>query len=363
MEAIIFILGESDSGTAMHGKKLCNLLCKELGYRCVDTDDSFRGTITTAHTTERTKCKHIRLVREDCESIPLFPLAFRLVTDAGLRGEHLDESKLHKGKWDEKESYQRDWEKSGSSIEQERDGRQQHLQCHQVILNCADGLEVNLQIIKESITSAECLERIEVSVRELFAKDASGHDYWHSIRVFRNACKISMTEECDWEVVALAALLHDADDRKLFRTENCANARRIMKACGVAVKVQEKVIHTISMVSFQGRDTKRPDTMEGKIVQDADRLDAIGALGIARVFAYGGSCGRSIYDPQVPPRMDLSEQGYKSYRGTSVNHFYEKLFLLKGLMNTAAAKKIAEKRDGYMKDFMDEFLGEWSGMR
>lgn len=202
------------------------------------------------------------------------------------------------------------------------------------------------------------IKRIEL----LFADDFSGHDFRHSIRVYRNACLIAESEKCDKEVVSLAALLHDADDVKLFHTENYANAKRIMTEAGIDADIQERVIDAISTVSFKGTDTKTPSSIEGKIVQDADRLDAIGAIGIARAFAFGGSKGREMYNPEEKPAVNMSEEEYRSSEGTTINHFYEKLFLLKNMMNTKTAQRLAEKRDAFMHEFVDEFLEEWNGL-
>ncbi|HJJ31641.1 MAG TPA: HD domain-containing protein [Methanocorpusculum sp.] len=205
------------------------------------------------------------------------------------------------------------------------------------------------------------IDSITRKIERLFAGDSSGHDFYHSIRVYKNACLIAETEECDKEIVAIAALLHDADDVKLFHTENYANAREIMTGEGIADDIQERVIDAISTVSFKGTDTVTPASIEGKIVQDADRLDALGAVGIARAFAFGGSRGRSMYDPAEKPAMQMSEEEYRSREGTTINHFYEKLFLLKNMMNTKTAQRLAEKRDAFMHEFVDEFLEEWNG--
>ena len=201
------------------------------------------------------------------------------------------------------------------------------------------------------------------SMKEIFEHDYSGHDFWHSMRVYKNAMRIAEEETCNQSVVMLGSLLHDVDDKKLFQTENYANARKIMKLCNVNESTSETVIEAIRTVSFQGNDSVIPRTIEGKIIQDADRLDAIGAIGIARTFAFGGSRGRNIYDPTIQPRMELAECDYKTYEGTTVNHFYEKLFLLKDRMNTETAKKIAEQRDRFMHQFIDEFYKEWNGNR
>lgn len=198
-------------------------------------------------------------------------------------------------------------------------------------------------------------------LQTLFADDVSGHDFMHTMRVYQNACRIAETETCDKEVVALAALLHDADDSKLFQTTGYANARAVMREEGIAEDVQNRVISAISTVSFKGTGTQIPDTIEGRIVQDADRLDAIGAVGIARAFAFGASRGRKMYDPAEKPAEHMSESEYRTHKSTTINHFYEKLFLLKEMMNTRYAREIAEDRDAFMHRFVDEFLSEWNG--
>lgn len=200
-------------------------------------------------------------------------------------------------------------------------------------------------------------------IEKLFADDFSGHDYWHTFRVYQNAMLIAKEESCDMEVVLLGALLHDVDDGKLFQTEDYANARKILAKLHTKEETVRQIIEVISQVSFKGKDTVTPTTIEGKIVQDADRLDAIGAIGAARTFAYGGSKGRSIHDPNIQPIMDMSAEEYRNYKSTSINHFYEKLFLLKDRMNTETGKRIAMERDRFMHVFVDEFLGEWNGRR
>ena len=173
-------------------------------------------------------------------------------------------------------------------------------------------------------------------IEDLFRKDSGGHDADHSIRVYKNALRIAKDEpSCDIQIVALAALLHDADDHKLFRTKNNANARRFLEEQQVEEEQIEVICGTINAVSFSRNKEKRPDTLEAKIVQDADRLDAIGAIGIARTFAFGGEHGRPLKD--------------------SIQHFYSKLLLLKDLMNTEAAKRMAQDRH----EFLELFLKKW----
>ena len=204
-------------------------------------------------------------------------------------------------------------------------------------------------------------ETLLTRVKNLFSGDASGHDFYHTLRVYRTAMAIAREENCNWEIVMLGALLHDADDKKLFATENYANARRLLQEYGASPEVTRQVIGVISTVSFG--EGKIPDTIEGKIVQDADRLDAMGAVGIARTFAYGGSRGLPIHDPEIPPQMGMTPEQYRSHKGTSVNHFYEKLLTLKDTLHTQAAKEIAQKRHRFMEAFLQEFLAQWDGQR
>ena len=201
-------------------------------------------------------------------------------------------------------------------------------------------------------------------IKEIFQNDFSGHDFFHSMRVYRTAMKIAQAEHADLEVVALAALLHDVDDRKLspMTAEKKENAVTFMRSQNVPESEIRKVCTIIDEVSFKGTDSVRPSTPEGKCVQDADRLDALGAIGIARTFAYGGSHNRAIYDPELPPQTAMNQAQYYSSNSTSLNHFYEKLFLLEDMMNTETGKAIARKRTQYMQEFVEEFLSEWDGL-
>ncbi len=180
------------------------------------------------------------------------------------------------------------------------------------------------------------IEAAKVYIEELFASNAGGHDAAHTLRVYRNAMLLAdCLPDCDRGIAALAALLHDADDHKLFDTVDNANARAFLDKHDIDGETVEAVISAVNSVSFSKNRDKKPESIEGRIVQDADRLDALGAIGIARTFSYGGKHGRSMED--------------------SILHFQEKLLLLKDMMNTATAVKLAEKRH----DFMVEFLKEW----
>ena len=204
-------------------------------------------------------------------------------------------------------------------------------------------------------------ESIERAVAGLFTGDSSGHDIFHTKRVHDMSVTIQKKEGGDIDVIRLASLLHDADDRKLFNSVNYQNARKIMSEYDIYSETQEKVVKIISQISFKGKDSVIPDTLEGKIVQDADRLDAIGAVGIGRAFAYGGKAGRKMYDPDESFKDGMSEDEYFRNQGTTINHFYEKLLLLKDMMNTSEGKRIAEHRHTFMENFLKEFYSEWNG--
>lgn len=204
-------------------------------------------------------------------------------------------------------------------------------------------------------------ERAQDFVKEVFSEDFSGHDVYHTMRVHNIACTICSKEGGDMDTVRLAALLHDVDDRKLFGDNGYANAHRFMDSEGIDGKTQDMICDIISQISFKGRDSVVPDSLEGRIVQDADRLDAIGAIGIGRAFAYGGSRGRAMHIPGESYCKDMDEQQYFANEGTTINHFYEKLLLLKDMMNTDTARSIAETRHEYMLAFLSEFLEEWDG--
>ena len=187
---------------------------------------------------------------------------------------------------------------------------------------------------------------------------------YESMRVYRLAMQIAEQENADMLIVQLAALLHDVDDVKLSPEthDTKKNAVRYMKNSGVDDKVIASVCKIIDEVSFVGTDSVVPSTLEGKCVQDADRLDAIGAIGIARTFAYGGSKGRRIHDPDIKPMTNMNKADYnQNHNSTSINHFYEKLLLLKDMMNTETAKKMAMHRQAVMKEYLVEFMAEWEG--
>lgn len=183
------------------------------------------------------------------------------------------------------------------------------------------------------------IEAAKEYIKELFSGNAGGHDASHTMRVYQNALLIAKDENpCNMEIVSLAAMLHDADDHKLFHTENNSNARQFLASQKLDEELIEQIIRAINSVSFSRNRGRKPETIEGMIVQDADRLDAIGAIGIARTFAYGGEHGRSLE--------------------SSVQHFHDKLLLLKEEMNTEAARKLAEDRHRFMEQFLLEYQKE-----
>ena len=199
-----------------------------------------------------------------------------------------------------------------------------------------------------------------------FSSDSSGHDWWHIYRVWKNAITICEhdAQQADAFIVQLAALLHDLDDWKFNDSgdETPLRAKAWLDSLSIDRSITDAVCHIITHISYKGADVEnKMDSLEGFIVQDADRLDAIGAIGIARAFAYGGYKDRPMYDPGTPPQLHQTFEQYKNSNSATINHFYEKLLLLKDMMNTPAAKRIAQQRHEYMEQFLDQFMNEWEG--
>ena len=211
---------------------------------------------------------------------------------------------------------------------------------------------------------SKLIEKTQDYVRVKFESEYSGHDYFHTLRVFKMATRIAEREGADIAIVQLAALLHDVDDRKLSPEtyQNQANARNFLVSNGVDYDTVERICKIIREISFGANDSV-PATIEGQCVQDADRLDAIGAIGIARAFAYGGNHNRLMYHPEIKPNLNMSKEEYRKSESTTINHFYEKLFTLTALMNTQTAIQIARARETYMQEFVSEFMDEWEGVR
>ena len=199
------------------------------------------------------------------------------------------------------------------------------------------------------------------ALRTDYKNEFSGHDFWHLIRVYKTATELAVQEGADLFTVQLAALLHDVDDVKLSPEthEELSNAVSRLKEYHVEDAVITKVCDVIRQVSFKGKDTVKPSTMEAMCVQDADRLDAMGAIGIARTFAFGGNHNIPIYDPEIVPMEEMSKEDYINRPTTSVNHFYEKLLRLSAYMNTKTAKRMAAHREAFMREYLREFFSEW----
>lgn len=202
-------------------------------------------------------------------------------------------------------------------------------------------------------------------VKELFKNEYSGHDYFHTLRVYKLAKEIAEIEKANLYIVSLVSLLHDVDDIKLSpnTNKNKDNARKFLENNNVKKEVIDFICDVIGEISYKGKDTVPGKTLEARVVQDADRLDALGAIGIARAFAYGGHHNRVMYDPDILPNLDMTEVEYRNHISTTINHFYEKLFNLKDLMNTETARKIAIDREKYMKEYIERFTKEWDGLK
>ena len=210
---------------------------------------------------------------------------------------------------------------------------------------------------------ASLVDRVAAHVKARFASEGSGHDWYHIHRVWKLARQIGEAEGADAQVTALGALLHDIADWKFHGGDDTVGPReaeRLLVQEGAPRSIIEAVVAIVAAVSFKGAGVRNEmRSLEGQCVQDADRLDAIGAIGIARCFAYGGHDGRLIHDPEVAPVAHQTAAAYKAARGSSINHFHEKLLLLKDRMNTASGRALAEERHRYMEDFVSQFLREW----
>ena len=207
------------------------------------------------------------------------------------------------------------------------------------------------------ITQVENLVKIEMD------KDASGHDWYHVDRVRKMALFLSEKEGIGYSrMIELAALLHDISDSKFNKSKQEGKEKLdgFLNCLSIDRKEKDHIIAIIATVGFKGGNGDPPKSIEARIVQDADRLDAIGALGIARTFAYGGHAGSPIYDPTLPVRENMTEEEYRKNNASSIHHFYEKLLKIKDLLHTDSARKMAEERHLFMKNFLQEFYKEWN---
>lgn len=206
------------------------------------------------------------------------------------------------------------------------------------------------------------IEKTQNFVRKTLENAEGGHDWWHIHRVWVNAKSIAKTENADLLVIELAALLHDIADSKFHHGDEeigPETAGRFLKSLPIATATITHVQQIIRHISFKaGFDQKTFHSKELEIVQDADRLDAIGAIGIARAFSYGGFKGREIYNPEIEPNLNMSKEEYKTSTAPTINHFYEKLLLLKDKMNTPTGKMLAEKRHHFMETYLEQFYAE-----
>ena len=215
-------------------------------------------------------------------------------------------------------------------------------------MNNPDLISTTIAFVKQQLTGAE-----------------GGHDWFHIERVYRNSLLIAQSETCDETVVKLGALLHDIADSKFHNGDETIGpkvARTFLESQNVAETIIVHVLNIIENISFKGGNfEKKFHSKELEIVQDADRLDAIGAIGIARTFNYGGFKNRPLYNPNIAPNLHMSKEEYKTSEAPTINHFYEKLLLLKDKMNTETGKQLALERHHFMEHFLSQFYAEWDG--
>lgn len=205
--------------------------------------------------------------------------------------------------------------------------------------------------------------KISNEIKKQFDKDSSGHDWFHIERVYKNTLLIQKKEGGDAEIVSLLAILHDISDHKMnggILNHGSHVARELMEKLKIDAEIIEKVAPLVDEISFKGAGVSDKNScLESKIVQDADRLDAIGAIGIARAFAYGGNKNRPMYDPELKPIKHDSFEAYADSKSHTINHFYEKLLLIKDRMHTETGRKMAQERHDFMVNFLNQFYAEW----
>ncbi len=218
-----------------------------------------------------------------------------------------------------------------------------------------------------SFSSEEIIQNSIIYVKNELKDAEGGHDWFHIERIYKNALLISESEEVDKTVVSLGALLHDIADSKFHNGDETLGpkkARQYLKTQNISEDIIEHVVKIIENISFKGGNkTQAFQSKELDVVQDADRLDALGAIGIARTFNYGGFKNRKIYDPEIKPNLNMNPSEYKASDAPTINHFYEKLLLLKDRMNTETGRKIAEERHLFMEAFLQQFYAEWDGIK
>ncbi|WP_180968255.1 HD domain-containing protein [Cytobacillus massiliigabonensis] len=214
------------------------------------------------------------------------------------------------------------------------------------------------------LVKEDMILRTESFVKEVLGKDSTGHDWYHIERVRKNALYIAEKEnKGNRFIIEMAALLHDIPDEKLNQSKEAGEKKLtdFLELLALEKEVQEKIIEIIHSISFKGGRKTKLMSVEAEIVQDADRLDAIGAIGIGRTFAYGGKKGHLLYDPSIKVREEMTEKEYRTGKSSTIHHFYEKLLKLKGLLNTDTAREMAESRHQFMEQFLEQFYIEWNG--
>jgi uncharacterized protein len=215
------------------------------------------------------------------------------------------------------------------------------------------------------MSTLDLISKTILFVKKELANAEGGHDWFHIERVYKNAVSIAQSESCDETVVKLGALLHDIADSKFHEGDETLGpkkARVFLESENVTETVIAHVVNIIENISFKGGNfEKQFHSKELDIVQDADRLDALGAIGIARTFNYGGYKNRPLYNPAIPPKLHMSKEEYKTSEAPTLNHFYEKLLLLKDQMNTETGKQMAQERHHFMETFLSQFYAEWDG--
>jgi len=215
------------------------------------------------------------------------------------------------------------------------------------------------------MSQKQIIDKTVAFVKEVLADAEGGHDWWHIYRVWKSAKQIAQSEDVDLFVVELGALLHDIADSKFHNGDETVGPKKA-RTFLLSQKVDEFVIHhvenIITNISYGGGNQKQKfKSPELDVIQDADRLDALGAIGVARTFNYGGHKNREIYNPEIKPNLNMSKEEYKNSNAPTLNHFYEKLLLLKDRMNTESGKKMAEQRHEFMQSYLEQFYMEWEG--
>ncbi len=209
------------------------------------------------------------------------------------------------------------------------------------------------------------IEKTIAFVKQKLHYAEGGHDWFHIERVYKNAMLIAKNENCDQTIVQLGALLHDIADSKFHNGDETIGpkiAHEFLTSQNITESTIQHIINIIENISYKGGNFEKKFTsIELEIVQDADRLDAIGAIGIARTFNYGGFKNRTLYNPEIAPNLNMSKEEYKNSQAPTINHFYEKLLLLKDKMNTPTGRKIAQQRHEFMQTFLSQFYAEWDG--